>query len=62
MKYSDSSQIFSAWRDEAAGGEACCTLNYLADSNEQICVLLNVPDIDFNVYGLGLVNNEGIKA
>lgn len=56
LKYSDSSQIFSDWRDEAVGGEAGCTLNYLADSNEQIFMLLNVPDIDFNVYGLGLVN------
>lgn len=36
------------------GGEAC-TLNYLADSNEQIFTLLNVPDIDFAVYGLGLL-------
>lgn len=54
LKYSDSSQIFSDWWDVAVGGEVCCTLNFLADSNEQIFILLNVPDIDFDVYGLSL--------
>lgn len=39
-------------------GRLAALRNYLADSNEQICVLLNVPDIDFNVYGLGLVNTR----
>lgn len=51
LKYSHSSHIFSDWRrDGAVGGEACCSLNYSAGSNEQIFMLLNVPDMDMNIH------------
>lgn len=35
------------------GGQLCNMLNYLADSNEQIFILANAPEIVFNVSGLG---------
>lgn len=50
LKYSDSSQSFGGCRDGAVGGEVCCTLNYLADSSEQILIWLNGLD----VHGLSL--------
>lgn len=53
LKYSDPSQIFSDWRNGAVRGEACCALNYLADSNEQVFILLSVPDTNFSCLWTG---------
>lgn len=45
LKYSDSSQIFSDWRDGSVGRRVCCTLNDLADSTEQIRTWLDAPEL-----------------
>lgn len=46
------------------GGKACCTLNYLADSNEQAFMLLSAPDTDFSCLWTGSflrAKDEGLK-
>ena len=50
LRYPDSAQIFSDWKDWAVGGESCCTLNYLADSMEQIHIRSDVPEAMWYVW------------